>query len=150
MIQLRCIDIWTVNGSAQCFYLSIVLKWSQGKTMIIINSINSKFQSLLAKSAENMILAINSWTVWTVYYIQNPEGQIPKCKHKHINTWWLLHTKHTKGNKIEDTWTVITWFNISLIITVHTHHTNILALTIRLDIILYDIIYYINYAYIDC
>ena len=54
------------------------------------------------------------------FVIQNPEGHRPKWKHKHINTWWLMHTKHTKGNKIENTWKVITWFNISLIITTHT------------------------------
>ena len=36
-------------------------------------------------------------------FIQNPEGHRPKWKHKHINTWWLMHTKHIKGNKIENT-----------------------------------------------
>ena len=30
------------------------------------------------------------WTVWTVYFIQNPEGHRPKWKHRHINTWWNL------------------------------------------------------------
>ena len=36
----------------------------------------------------------------TVYFIPNPEGHRPKWKHKHINTWWLIHTKHKQGNKI--------------------------------------------------
>ena len=40
-------------------------------------------------------------TVWTVYFIQKPESHRPKWKHKHINTWWLIHTKHTQGNKIK-------------------------------------------------
>ena len=35
--------------------------------------------------------------LWTV--IQNPEAHRPKWKHKHINTWCLMHTQHTKGNK---------------------------------------------------
>jgi len=42
-----------------------------------------------------------NWQVWTVYFIQNPEGHIPKWNNKHINTWWLIHTKHTQGNKIK-------------------------------------------------
>ena len=37
------------------------------------------------------------------YFIQNPEGRLPKWEHKHINTWWLIHTKHTQGNKIGNT-----------------------------------------------
>jgi len=35
------------------------------------------------------------------YFIQNPEGHRTKWKHKHINAWWLIHTKHTQGNKMK-------------------------------------------------
>jgi len=45
----------------------------------------------------HLVMKMNSWTV---YFIQNPEGHRPKWKHKHINTWWLIHTTHTQGNKL--------------------------------------------------
>ena len=79
-----------------------------------------------------------SCTVWTVYYIQNPEGHRPKWKHKHINRWWIIHTKHTQGNTIK-------YLKSNYLVQYNSlcHHNNILALTINSLSRYHTLLYYI-------
>ena len=92
----------------------------------------------------NIFEQLNS--LWTVYFFQKSRRPYrPKWKHKHINTWWLMHTKGNKRKQNRNlTWKVITSFNITLNITIIALWTHFL------DIILYYILEeHISFQYIS-
>ena len=52
------------------------------------------------------------WTVWTVYFIQIPEGHRPKWKHKHINTNICRGNLSHKVARIHAAWLSLTELQI--------------------------------------